>query len=88
MLSVVTAERFASGMTFDEYVRYVAGRIKMARPTKVVIDAGNGVAGPVAVQTLRAIGCELAPGYLFARPMPADELARLVGQPPSGEKPR
>ncbi|HET7769193.1 MAG TPA: phosphomannomutase/phosphoglucomutase, partial [Chloroflexota bacterium] len=47
----------------DEYVRYVAGRIKMARPTKVVIDAGNGVAGPVAVQTLRAIGCEVIELY-------------------------
>ena len=46
-----------------EYVRYVAERIKLARPTKVVLDAGNGVAGPVAVKTLNAIGCEVIELY-------------------------
>ena len=47
----------------DDYVRYVAGRITLDRPTKVVLDAGNGVAGPVAVKTLNAIGCEVVELY-------------------------
>jgi phosphomannomutase len=46
-----------------DYVQYVQSRIKLARPTRVVLDAGNGVAGPVAVQTLQAIGCEVVPLY-------------------------
>ena len=47
----------------DDYVGYVASRITLARPTKVVLDAGNGVAGPVAVKTLNAIGCEVIELY-------------------------
>ncbi|HEU5316845.1 MAG TPA: phosphomannomutase/phosphoglucomutase [Chloroflexota bacterium] len=47
----------------DDYVRYVAGRVKLARKTRVVLDAGNGVAGPIAVRTLEAMGCEVVPLY-------------------------
>lgn len=47
----------------DEYVRYVKGRITLERPTKLVLDAGNGVAGPVALRTLQEIGCEVIPLY-------------------------
>jgi phosphomannomutase len=47
----------------DDYVRYVATQIKLARPLKVVVDAGNGVAGPVAIQTFTALGCEVIPLY-------------------------
>jgi len=46
-----------------EYVAYVKSRITLARKTKVVVDAGNGVAGPVVVQTLQAIGCDVIPLY-------------------------
>ena len=47
----------------EDYVQYVQRRIKLARKLKVVVDAGNGVAGPVAVRTLEAIGCEVIPLY-------------------------
>lgn len=45
------------------YVQYVASRITLARKTKVVLDAGNGVAGPVAVKTLKALDCEVIELY-------------------------
>lgn len=47
----------------DRYVSYVKGRVALARPMRVVLDAGNGVAGPVAMQTLSAIGCDVIPLY-------------------------
>ncbi len=40
-----------------DYLAKVTGDIRLARPMKVVIDAGNGIAGAVAPQLLRAIGC-------------------------------
>ena len=40
-----------------EYMAKVTGDIKLSRPIKVAIDAGNGVAGAVAPGLLRAIGC-------------------------------
>ena len=45
------------------YVDYVRPRITLPRRLKVVVDAGNGAAGPVAVRTLEAIGCEVVPLY-------------------------
>jgi phosphomannomutase len=47
----------------DAYVSYVKSRITLARPMKVVVDGGNGVAGPIAIRTLEAIGCDVTPLY-------------------------
>jgi phosphomannomutase len=35
------------------------GDIKLARPIKIVVDCGNGIAGASAPAILRAIGCEV-----------------------------
>ena len=45
----------------DDYVRDVAGRIAPGRRLRVVVDAGNGVAGPVAPELLRRLGHEVIP---------------------------
>jgi phosphomannomutase/phosphoglucomutase len=48
--------------TYDlipEYETYVLGIIKLARPLRVVIDAGNGTAGVVAVPIFKKLGCEV-----------------------------
>ena len=45
------------------YLDKVTNDVKLARPMKVVVDAGNGVAGPVAVKLLRALGCEVVELY-------------------------
>jgi phosphomannomutase/phosphoglucomutase len=47
----------------DEYVTRVAGDIQLERKLKVVVDAGNGVAGAVAPQLLEAIGAQVVPLY-------------------------
>ncbi len=43
----------------ERYLKRVAGDIHLARPMKVAIDCGNGVAGAVAPALFRAIGCEV-----------------------------
>jgi phosphomannomutase len=41
------------------YTARIVGDIKLARPMKIVIDCGNGVAGASAPAIFRAIGCEV-----------------------------
>ena len=43
----------------ERYVQRIAGDIKLARPMKIAIDCGNGVAGAVAPALFRALGCEV-----------------------------
>ncbi|MGJ7605370.1 phosphomannomutase/phosphoglucomutase [Variovorax sp. LT1R20] len=43
----------------DAYVKRIAGDIKLARPVKIVVDSGNGIAGATAPAIFRAIGCEV-----------------------------
>lgn len=42
-----------------DYLAKVTRDIKLARPLKVVVDAGNGVGGVLAVPLLKALGCEV-----------------------------
>ncbi|MDP3866202.1 MAG: phosphomannomutase/phosphoglucomutase [Rhodoferax sp.] len=41
------------------YQARIVGDIKLARPLKIVVDCGNGIAGASAPGILRAIGCEV-----------------------------
>mgnify|MGYP003576592190 CR=1 FL=1 len=41
------------------YRERIAADIRLARPMKVVLDCGNGVAGATSPDVLRAIGCEV-----------------------------
>jgi phosphomannomutase/phosphoglucomutase len=43
----------------DDYFATVAGLVRLARPLRIVADAGNGVAGMYAPALLRRIGCEV-----------------------------
>lgn len=47
----------------EAYVERIAGDIRLARPMRVALDAGNGAAGPIAVQALRACGAEVTELY-------------------------
>ncbi len=39
------------------YIERIVSNVKLARPLKIAIDCGNGVAGAVAPQLFRALGC-------------------------------
>ncbi|PJC23152.1 MAG: phosphomannomutase/phosphoglucomutase [Comamonadaceae bacterium CG_4_9_14_0_8_um_filter_57_21] len=42
-----------------DYTARIVGGITLARPLKIVVDCGNGIAGASAPGILRAIGCEV-----------------------------
>lgn len=46
------------------YVEDVGRLLQLPRPVKVVLDGGNGVAGPIGQRALEAIGCEVVPLYI------------------------
>ncbi len=45
------------------YIDYVVDNISLKRPLKVVVDAGNGTAGPIAPEVIRRLGCEVTELY-------------------------
>ena len=47
----------------EDYVQRVAADVQIDRPLKVVVDAGNGVAGELGPKVLAAIGAEVFPLY-------------------------
>ena len=75
------------------YIERIAGDVRLARPLKVVVDAGNGVAGAVAPALLRALGiteltelyCEVDGHFPNHHPDPAHpenlrDLIRVVAE--------
>ena len=42
-----------------DYTARIVGDVKLARPMKIVVDSGNGIAGASAPGILRALGCEV-----------------------------
>src|SRR5690349_5521901 len=51
----------ADGGVLRRYVDAIVARHRLARPVKVVVDAGNGVGALVAVELLERLGCEVTP---------------------------
>lgn len=66
LYDLTVSEAFASGTgNYAEenylpiYSRDVVSRIKIQHPMRVVVNAGNGTAGPIAPGILRAAGCDV-----------------------------
>lgn len=47
----------------DGYIQKINSNVQLTKPMKVVIDAGNGVAGQLAPQLFRALGCDVQELY-------------------------
>jgi phosphomannomutase/phosphoglucomutase len=43
----------------EAYLERIVGDVKLARPMKIVVDCGNGVAGGFAPELFRRMGCEV-----------------------------
>jgi len=66
----IESESFLSGQgkrrsaeVIDAYVGRITSDVKLARPMRIAIDCGNGVAGLVASRLFRALGCEVEELY-------------------------
>jgi phosphomannomutase/phosphoglucomutase len=42
-----------------DYIKRIVGDVKLARKMKIVLDAGNGVAGGIAPELFKKLGCEV-----------------------------
>jgi phosphomannomutase len=72
----------------DPYVANVAGLLPFAgRRPKVVLDGGNGVAGPIGLQTYQALGLDVVPLFIepdgtfpnhHPDPLKAENLTQLI----------
>ncbi len=47
----------------DDYKNMIKERIQLEKPFKIVIDAGNGTAGPIAPELFEGMGCEVIKMY-------------------------
>ncbi len=63
---IIVAGKYAEGKgirrSYDlvpEYLEYILKDVKLARKLKVVVDAGNGTGGVVAVPLFRKLGCDV-----------------------------
>ena len=84
------SEKFSSGQgSFREedfiptYTNDVVGRVKLDRPVKVLVNAGNGTAGPIMPSILRKAGCEVfefltEPDLNFKHYFPNPSLERMM----------
>ncbi len=45
----------------EPYFKHIVGDIAIAKPLKVVVDCGNGVAGVIAPRLIEALGCSVIP---------------------------
>lgn len=70
LLQRIQAGDFASGQGSQssqdvrrDYLDRIVGDIAVAAPLKVVLDAGNGIAGELAPVLVEELGCEVVPLY-------------------------
>jgi phosphomannomutase/phosphoglucomutase len=67
---IIEAQTFATGAgrvenyaILQPYIDFVKGNIRLARPLRVGVDAGNGTAGITALPILKGLGCEVRELY-------------------------
>jgi diguanylate cyclase (GGDEF)-like protein/PAS domain S-box-containing protein len=69
---------FVAGMADSaEHMAVVSAIINIARALRISVVA-EGVETEEQAERLKALGCDEAQGYLFGRPQPPDEIAKLL----------
>lgn len=91
LYTIITNDDFTSGNEQyvhradikEAYISDVSSKIRLAKPLKVIVDAGNGTAGAFAPDVFRRIGakvgeifCNLDTSFPFHFPNPSDKESR------------
>jgi diguanylate cyclase (GGDEF)-like protein/PAS domain S-box-containing protein len=78
-VDIVKVDRsFVSGMSADSTDReIVAAVVGMGRALKLSVVA-EGIETPEQAEALRELGCDIGQGFLYAKPLPADEMVELA----------
>jgi len=61
-----------------QIVKTIVALGQALKPTMIA----EGIESSSQADLLHALGCDQAQGYLFSRPLPADDLAKWLDQPP------
>jgi phosphomannomutase/phosphoglucomutase len=86
--------KHSAANVLDAYVERIVGDVKLARPMRIAMDCGNGVAGMLAPRLYRRLGCQVTELYCEVdgrfpnhHPDPAqpENLAELIRQVKSGD---
>jgi diguanylate cyclase (GGDEF)-like protein len=70
---------FVEGLGTDPIDLPIVQAIVMLGKTLGLQVVAEGIERPLQEQTLRALGCDRGQGYLFSRPLPADDVPSLFG---------
>ncbi len=57
------AAKIISKDVSDEYIDYILERESLSKKLKIVVDAGNGIAGEIAPQLFEKLGCDVTTMY-------------------------
>ena len=77
---------FLSGIRLEtDEAPLVSATIALAHQLGMKVTA-EGVETPAQLAFLRRQGCDLLQGYLFSRPVPAEQFEELLTQPPYGSR--
>ena len=57
--TIIGAGQISRADVLADYTARIVGDVKLARPMKIVVDCGNGVAGASAPAIFRQLGCEV-----------------------------
>jgi diguanylate cyclase (GGDEF)-like protein/PAS domain S-box-containing protein len=77
-LDVIKVDRSFVAALGDGQGASIAGAIVSLAQALGLRTVAEGIEDDEQCRAVRALGCDLAQGFLFARPMPADELTRLL----------
>jgi len=59
LITAATPGKLTQADVVPAYISKILGDVKLSRPMKIVMDCGNGVAGAVAPELFKRMGCEL-----------------------------
>ena len=74
---------FVQGVEHDAKDAAITANLVSLAHALGLVAIAEGIESEGQLASMRELGCDLAQGYLFARPVPADEIEALLagGQP-------